>query len=268
MSANNDTISKTILVAVLLCLVCSVIVSGAAVSLKPIQVENKLLDKRKNVLAAAGLLEDGKSVEELFKQVQTRIVNMESGEYATDAEIAELEKAGYKVSNFDQKKLAKDGSFSAKLSGDQDLAQIKRLEKFAAVFLVEKEGKIDRIILPVHGYGLWSTMYGFVALEGDAETIAGLGFYAHGETPGLGGEIDNPAWKALWTGKKLHNTEGAVAIDVIKGKVDKSLPTAINQVDGLSGATLTSRGVGNLMQFWMGEQGFASYLTKLKEQGV
>jgi len=268
MSANNDTISKTILVAVLLCLVCSVIVAGAAVSLKPKQVENKLLDKRKNVLAAAGMLEDGKTVEELFKQVQTRIVNLETGEYASEAEIAALEKAGYQVSNFDQKKLAKDGSFSAKLAGDQDKAQIKRLEKYAAVFLTEKDGQIDRIILPVHGYGLWSTLYGFVALEGDAETIAGLGFYSHAETPGLGGEVDNPAWKALWAGKKVHNANGDVAISVIKGKVDSSLPTAMNQVDGLSGATLTSRGVGNLMQFWMGEQGFAAYLNKLKAQGV
>lgn len=268
MSANNDTIQKTILVAVLLCLVCSIIVSGAAVALKPKQIQNALLDKRKNVLAAAGLLEEGKSVEELFKKVQTRIVNLENGSFATDEEIASLEEAGYKVSNFNQRKLAKDGDFSEKLSGDLDIASIKRLERYAAIFLVEKDGQIDRIILPVHGYGLWSTLYGFVALEGDAETIAGLGFYSHAETPGLGGEVDNPSWKALWQGKKIHDVDGNIAIDVVKGKVNPSSDGAINKVDGLSGATLTSRGVGNLMQFWMGEQGFASFLTKLKEQGA
>ncbi len=268
MSANNDSIQKTILVAVLLCLVCSIIVSGAAVSLKPMQVQNKLEDKRKNILAAAGLLQAGKSIEEQFKQVQTRIVNLEAGAYATESELAELTEAGYPVATFDQRRLAKDGNYSAVLSGKQDPASIKRLEKYAAVFLVEKEGQVDRIILPVHGYGLWSTLYGFVALEGDGETIAGLGFYSHAETPGLGGEVDNPSWKALWIGKKVHSADGAVAIDVVKGKVVAGNAKEMNQVDGLSGATLTSIGVKNLMRFWLGEKGFAGYLAQLKGQGV
>ena len=268
MSAKNDSIQKTIMVAVLLCLVCSIIVAGSAVALKPIQVKNKLEDKKKNILAAAGLLVADKTIDEQFQQVTTRIVNLETGEYATEAELAELAQAGYPVEKFDQKKLSKDPKFSQKLQGSEDMASIKRQENFAAVYLVEKDGAIDRIILPVHGYGLWSTMYGFVALEGNAETISGLGFYAHGETPGLGGEIDNPSWKATWQGKQLYNDEGALAIDVIKGKVDPSSPKAENQVDGLSGATLTSKGVANLMKFWLGEQGFASYLANFKEQGV
>jgi Na+-transporting NADH:ubiquinone oxidoreductase subunit C len=268
MSANNDSIQKTILVAVLLCLVCSIIVSGAAVSLKPMQVKNKLEDKRKNILAAAGLLQEDKSIEEQFKQVTTRIVNLETGAYATSTELAELKAAGYPVETFDQRRLSKDGNYSASLPGNKDIASIKRLEKYAAVFLVEKDGAVDRIILPVHGYGLWSTLYGFVALQSDAETIAGLGFYAHGETPGLGGEVDNPSWKALWIGKKLHDASGAVAISVVKGKVVPGNDKEINQVDGLSGATLTSNGVSNLMRFWLGEQGFAGYLKTLKGQGV
>ncbi|MEY8206033.1 MAG: Na(+)-translocating NADH-quinone reductase subunit C [Bermanella sp.] len=268
MSANNDSIQKTILVAVLLCLVCSIIVSTAAVSLKPLQVQNKLEDKRKNILAAAGLLQAGKSIAEQFEQVTTRIVNLQTGAYATATELAELTAAGYPVASFDQRRLSKDGNYSAALPGKEDPASIKRLEKYAAVFLIEKEGQVDRIILPVHGYGLWSTLYGFVALEGDAETIAGLGFYAHGETPGLGGEVDNPSWKALWVGKKVHDAGGAVAIDVVKGKVVAGNANEINQVDGLSGATLTSVGVRNLMRFWLGERGFAGYLANLKGQGV
>lgn len=267
MSANNDSIQKTILVAVLLCLVCSIIVAGSAVSLKPIQIKNKLEDKKKNILAAAGLLVEGPSIDEQFKQVKTRIVNMQTGAYATETELAELAAGGYPLVGFDQRKLSKDPAFSAKLSGKEDMASIKRLEKYAAVYLVEKDGNLDRIILPVHGYGLWSTLYGFVALEGDAKTIAGLGFYAHAETPGLGGEVDNPSWKALWMGKKVHDTQGNVAIEVMKGKVLAGNPSEINQVDGLSGATLTSNGVTNLMRFWLGKQGFAAYLAGL-EQGV
>lgn len=267
MSANNDSIQKTILVAVLLCLVCSIIVAGSAVSLKPLQIQNKLEDKKKNILAAAGLLVEDKSIAEQFKQVTTRIVNLETGAYATETELAELAASGFPVEGFDQRKLAKDPKFSAKLAGDIDIASIRRQEKFAGVYLIEKDGAVDRIILPVHGYGLWSTLYGFVALEGDAKTIAGLGFYSHAETPGLGGEIDNPSWKAQWIGKKLHDASGAIAIDIVKGKVVAGNPSEINQVDGLSGATLTSIGVENLVRFWLGGNGFAAYLASL-EQGV
>ncbi|WP_396586268.1 Na(+)-translocating NADH-quinone reductase subunit C [Bermanella sp. R86510] len=262
MSAKNDSIKKTITVAVLLCLVCSVIVSGAAVSLKPVQVKNQLLDKKKNILAAAGLLQDGVSVEEQFEQVSTRIVNLKTGEYATQSELEKLAASGYPKARFDQQKLSKDPEFSEKLGSKEDIASIKRQEQYAAVYLVEKEGQVDRIILPVHGYGLWSTLYGFVALEGNAQTIAGLGFYSHAETPGLGGEVDNPKWKSQWQGKKVYDAQGDVAIDVVKGTVDPSNPKSKYQVDGLSGATLTSNGVENLMRYWLGKQGFAAYLDK------
>jgi Na+-transporting NADH:ubiquinone oxidoreductase subunit C len=267
MSANNDSIKKTLLVAILLCLVCSIIVAGSAVILKPLQVKNKLEDKKKNILAAAGLLVEGKSIEEQFKQVTTRIVNLDTGAYASDTELSELAANGFPVETFDQKKLSKNPKFSEKLSGKMDPASIKRKEKFAAVYLAEKDGVVDRIIIPVHGYGLWSTLYGFIALEGDATTVAGLGFFSHTETPGLGGEIDNPSWKALWVGKKVHDASGLVAIDVVKGSVIAGNPNEANQVDGLSGATLTSNGVENLLNYWLGEQGFAAYLTSL-DKGV
>jgi len=264
-SANNDSIQKTLLVAILLCLVCSVIVAGAAVSLKPQQQINKAKDKKENILAAAGILQQGVSIEEQFKQVTTRIVNLEEGRFATDEELAEIKAAGLDPQNFDQRKSSKKAQLSRALSGEEDKASIKRLEKFAAVYMLESDGNINKIILPVHGYGLWSTLYGFIALEGDMETIVGLGFYSHAETPGLGGEVDNPKWKSLWEGKKLHNDKGAVAISVVKGGAEAG---NLNQVDGLSGATLTSRGVNNLVQFWVGDMGFGKLLTQLKQQGA
>jgi Na+-transporting NADH:ubiquinone oxidoreductase subunit C len=122
-------------------------------------------------------------------------------------------------------------------------------------------------VLPVHGYGLWSTMYGFVALKSDLNTVAGLGFYEHGETPGLGGEIDNPRWKGSWPGKKVYQGDD-VALSLIKGTVDTSRAGSEYQVDGLAGATLTSRGVTNMVHFWMGEQGFGPFLTNLKAGGA
>jgi len=264
-ASNNDSIQKTLLVAILLCLFCSIIVAGAAVSLKPLQIANKQLDKNKNILAAAGLLVEGESIEEQFKQITTRIVNLETSAYATEAELAEITAAGFNPEAFDQKKSSKNPKLSAKLDADKDLAQIKRLEKFAAIYTVEKDGVVETMVLPVHGYGLWSTLYGFVALQGDLETIAGLGFYSHTETPGLGGEVDNPSWKAQWIGKKLYNAKGELAIQVVKGK---AAPGDLNSVDGLSGATLTSRGVSNLVNFWLGDDAFGTFLSTAKAGGA
>ncbi|MFT4765241.1 MAG: Na+-transporting NADH:ubiquinone oxidoreductase subunit C [Oleispira sp.] len=265
MASNNDSIQKTLLVAILLCLVCSIIVAGAAVSLKPLQVANKQLDKNKNILAAAGLLVEGESIEEQFKQITTRIVNLETSTYATDAELAEITAAGFNPDAFDQKKSAKDPALSSKLDAEKDIASIRRLEKFAAIYTVEKDGAVETMVLPIHGYGLWSTLYGFVALEGDLETIVGLGFYSHAETPGLGGEVDNPSWKAQWVGKKLYDSQGELAIQVVKGK---AAPGDVNSVDGLSGATLTSRGVSNLVNFWLGDDAFGTFLSTAKAGGA
>ena len=118
--------------------------------------------------------------------------------------------------------------------------------------------------MPVHGYGLWSTLYGFLALEADAKTVVGLGFYEHAETPGLGGEVDNPEWRGKWTGKQVYDQNNEIIIDVIKGSVGADTPKAISKVDGLSGATLTSQGVENMLHFWLSKQGFAKYLNKIR----
>ncbi len=92
-------------------------------------------------------------------------------------------------------------------------------------------------------------------------TVKGLGFYEHGETPGLGGEVDNPKWKEIWEGKKAYTSSGEVGLTVIKGTAP---PDSDYKIDGLSGATLTSKGVDNLVHFWLGEQGYKTFLTKLK----
>lgn len=250
--ANNDTIGRTVGVALALCVVCSIVVSSAAVMLRPAQEANKARDFKRNILQAAGLFEEGVSVEDQFKAVSTKALDFSTGKF-TDA----IEVVGY-----DQQKAAKDPALSTKLSGDVDIAKIGSQEKVGLVYLVEKDGELDKIILPIKGYGLWSTLYGFMALEADANTVVGLGFYQHGETPGLGGEVDNPNWKALWVGKEVYGESGDVAITITKGPAPAG---DINKVDGLSGATLTSRGVHNLIRFWMGEQGYASFLSNLKK---
>lgn len=255
--ANNDTIKKTLMVAVSLCVVCSVIVSGAAVLLKDAQVENALLDRNRNILAAAGMLQEGVPVAEQFAQVQPRLVDLRTGEFSE----------AYDPQEFDQRRAAKDPGLSMGLSSEEDIAKIGRRENFAVVYVVQDGGELDKVILPVHGYGLWSTLYGFVALERDGNTVAGLGFYEHGETPGLGGEVDNPRWKAFWPGKSVYRGD-EVALGLVKGAVDPSSSNAPYQVDGLAGATLTARGVTNLIHFWMGEDGFGPFLSNLKSGGA
>ena len=131
-------------------------------------------------------------------------------------------------------------------------------------YIVETDGELDTLVLPVRGYGLWSTLYGFLALQEDLNTVAGLGFYQHGETPGLGGEVDNPKWRSLWEGKKLYNEDGELAIQIVKGGVDPQSPNAKYRVDALAGATLTSNGVNNLLHFWLGENGFGPFIANLR----
>ena len=252
---HNDTIRKTLLVAALLSIVCSVIVSSAAVVLRANQQRNKALDKKTNILEVAGLLEEGKSVEELFGRFEARIVDLETGEFKDDIS----------AENFDQRKAAKEPDLSVEIEKEADLAGIKRRSKLALVYLErDSEGQLQQLIIPVHGKGLWSTMYGFLALDADLRTIRGFGFYEHGETPGLGGEVDNPLWKSQWLGKLAFDEAWQTQITVLKGKVNPNSPTAQYQVDGLSGATITARGVRDLLKYWLGKDGFGPFLVRMR----
>ena len=264
--SNKESTNKTILVAFLLCLACSIVVAGSVVLLKPIQEVNKALNLKVNILAAAGLLpesNDAAAIEAAFSKIEARIVDLDSGEYVEPEVVGRKEALAY-----DQRKASKDPKLSSPLSGADDIASIKRRVKYAKVYLVKNEGQLETIILPISGYGLWSTLHGFVALEPDVNTIVGLGFYEHAETPGLGGEVDNPRWKSSWTGKKLFDLSSSddPKIKLLKGSVDPASKNAEYEVDGLAGATLTSRGVTNLIQFWTGEHGFQQYLNRLRKE--
>ena len=257
LSLPNDSTKKTIIIATLLCLVCSILVSASAVLLKPLQVSNKKADIKRNILAVADLKTNGQNIEELFKQFEMKIVDLETGKYVDDIDPA----------NFDQRKASADPLQSINISGDQDIAGIGHRSKYAKVYLLKEGDKTKQIVLPVHGYGLWSTLYGFLSLESDGNTIKGLKFYEHAETPGLGGEVDNPKWQAQWVGKKIFDDKGDLRFEVVRGQVVSGVSGAEYQVDGLSGATLTSKGVSNMVNFWLGDGGFGPYLNKFHSEG-
>ena len=257
----NDSSLKTFMVASLLCLVCSVLVSTAAVQLKSRQVRNQRLDRQKNILLAGGLLAPGPVNEEqvarLFGQVESQLIDLETGEVAVHQDLQLLKL-------YDAEKAAKDPVHSHTIAGEQDLAKLKRRAKWGWVYLVRDDrGHIDVIIVPIKGKGLWSTIYGFLALERDGRVVRGIGIYRHGETPGLGGEIDNPAWQASWEGKQVSNERGEPVLQVLKGAVVAGSALANRQIDGLSGATITSRGMENMVRYWVGSDGYGKFLSHL-----
>lgn len=257
----KESTARTLTVAFVLCVACSLLVAVPTVALKPLQSEQKLLDKQKAVLSAAQLVESTagkKEIQDDFSKLDVRLVNLETGEF--------VEGDG-RLYNLSAELKGKESSRA--LSSQEDIASIKRLEKIAPVYLKrDADGKLETLVIPVRGYGLWSTLYGFMALKGDAKTVVGLGFYQHAETPGLGGEVDNPKWKSLWPGKQVFDDNGNVVITVIKGNVVAADPAAVNKVDGLAGATLTARGVDSLVKFWLSDRGFGPFLKRVREQGV
>ncbi len=261
---DKEGLKNVLFVAIGVCLVCSVVVSTTAVVLKPMRLANQELDQKQNILRAAGLLPsdaltdaDGRSVDEIFQEFEVRAVDLDSGEFVDDVDVAA----------YDPIKASKDPALSIVLTKDQDIATIKRRENVSLVYLKRLDGEIDKVVIPVRGYGLWGTLLGYLAFEGDLTTIAGLGFYFHKETPGLGGEVDNPRWKDLWPGVTAFSSEGEPAVKLVKTRSAAGSPASAHEVDALSGATLTTKGIENLVRFWTGEHGFGPVLANLKTTG-
>ncbi len=260
---SNDSTKKMIIVAVGVCLVCSVFVSTAAVSLHGRQEQNKKLDKIENILIAGDLAADKGDVQQIFKEkIDIGLVDLQTGEFLSEDQYNEK----LNPNTFDIKEMADNEEYGLSIPPDKDIAHILRMPKYMPVYMLKNGDEVQKYILPIYGKGLWSTMYGFLALASDLETIEGITFYEHGETPGLGGEVDNPRWKALWKGKKVFDESGKVKLTVIKGRVDPSSPDARYKVDGLSGATLTTRGLDAMTKFWLGENGYGPFIQHCKSQ--
>ncbi|EGQ9163046.1 Na(+)-translocating NADH-quinone reductase subunit C [Vibrio parahaemolyticus] len=260
MASNNDSIKKTLGVVIGLSLVCSIIVSTAAVGLRDKQKANAVLDKQSKIVEVAGIEANGKKVPELYAEyIEPRLVDFATGEFVEEAA------DGSKAANYDQRKAAKDNATSIKLTVEQDKAKIIRRANTGIVYLVKNGDDVSKVIIPVHGNGLWSMMYAFVAVETDGNTVSGITYYEQGETPGLGGEVENPSWRAQWVGKKLFDENHKPAIKVVKGGAPAG---SEHGVDGLSGATLTGNGVQGTFDFWLGDMGFGPFLAKVRDGGL
>ena len=254
---HKDSKAFTLLFAAAVCGVCSIFVAGSAVSLRERQEENKLLDRQTKVLTVAGLISEGQVVErevvpQLFEaNIVPVVIELQSGEILPDVD----------VTTFDPVIEARETSSSRLAPPNQ--AQVFRIPNRAMLYHVIEDGEIKSLVLPVEGKGLWSTLYGFLALSADTSTVEGLIFYQHLETPGLGGEVDNPSWRSKWPGQLVYNENWEPVIEVTKNA------SGVHEIDALSGATITSNGVTYLLHFWLGEHGFGPYLDQYRaERGI
>lgn len=257
-----DTTKGTFLVAIVLCLVCSLLVSVAAVGLRPLQKRNQVLEVRRNVLKAAGVWQEdftSEDVDREFASIEPILVNLpRSGQPGQPGTISDA----FDVAAYDSRRAANDPALQVRIPEAIDSAGIKRREPVARVYLVRNDdGAVEQIVLPIYGKGLWSTLYGFLALDADTRTVRGITFYEHAETPGLGGEVDNENWQAQWSGRVALGDDDQPQINVVKGAAD---PAENNQIDGLSGATITSNGVEGLVNYWLGEDAFGPFLQRFR----
>ena len=261
----RDSVQNTFKVAILLCLVCSVIVSSLAVGLRSTQLEQKQTFRQQNILTAAGLwnaeADSAADAKRLFESsIKAVVVDLETNKETNKFEVGDP--------RIDPKAATSDASMHTLVTelgdGVRDIASLRRREHYATIYEVRNGGELQTLVIPIRGYGLWSTLWGFIALDvsaadkgPEAITVKGLSYYQHGETPGLGGEVENPLWKAKWPGKKIFDADWNVEVEVSK------TATTDYQVDAISGATITSNGVTAMLQFWLGEYGFGPYLKRI-----
>ena len=253
----NDSALKAVLVLLLVCLFASILVAGSAVLLKPLQVANEeraRLVRLEDIVA--GLTPSSRPAGPGGEvALEARVIDLASGRHAKALDAA----------TFDPRRAEKDPDLSIALPPERDPAQIGRRARHAVVYLHYREGRLALIVLPVHGQGFGSTLYGYLGLSGDTREVVGLTFYQHGETPGLGALIDDPAWLEQWRGKRVWDDLGEPALAVATGASEPGSPETEHQVEGLTGATWTSRGVTNLLRFWLGDDGYGPFLRRVRE---
>ena len=234
------------IIPLIACVACAVVVSVTAVTVRPEQNLNVENEKKLKILAAAGIATD--EVEKEFSKIKTLYVDFKSNQLV---EVTE---------NYDHIKASSNVAQSSLVPKEQDIAILKRRENVAPIYVwYSEQNQIQKIVLPIRGYGLWGTLYGYLSLDADLNTVKGIEYYDHKETPGLGGEVDNPVWKSDWNGKKVYDSSGNVVLYVTKGP-----STEEYEIDGISGATLTSNGVSNMIKYWLGENGYGPVLEMLR----
>jgi len=258
---SKDSPQRAVLVVLLTAVVCSSLVSAAVVVLRPIQLENQMLERSRNIMQLTGLLPPDRvigddEILDLYKSIDLRIINIDAASYDS----------GIDPGTFNQRRAQNDPELSVAIPTARDQARLGRRSRYALVYLVWNEDRLDRVILPVHGSGMWSMLYGYIALEPDLNTIAGMTFYEQNETPGLGDQITHDYWLEKWTGRQVYDDQGNPRFRISEGTVEPGSANAEFEVDALTGATVTANAVTALVHYWFGPHGYQPFLLALREQ--
>jgi Na+-transporting NADH:ubiquinone oxidoreductase subunit C len=256
---NTDKPGTALLIVILVAFACSVLVGVSTVGLRPLQERNALIERSRNIVALSGLVDpsvslSGEEILEAVAQMDVRVLNIDTGEFDDTIDPEE----------FNPRSAALDSEFGVAIPQDQDLAQLGRRSRFEIVYLAYKDDEIHRVILPIVGQGMWSTLYGYIALENDFSTIAAATFYEQAETAGIGDRIADPGWLEVWPGRTLFGNDGAYRFRIAAGPVDPGSAAAAHEVDGISGATVTATAVSRLVQYWFGPHGYEPFLENLR----
>jgi Na+-transporting NADH:ubiquinone oxidoreductase subunit C len=248
------------MVVLLTAVLCSSIVSAAVVLLRPIQLNNMMLERSRNIMQLTGLLEEGEQLPdeqmlELYTDLDRRIVHIDGADFDDSLD----------PDTFDKRRAVNDPDLGTPVPTDLDVANLGRRSRYAPVYMVWSEDGLERIILPVRGAGMWSMLYGYISLESDLNTIAGMTFYEQQETPGLGDQITHEHWLEQWHGRRIYNEQGETWFRVSEGQVEKDSEAASHQVDALTGATITGNSVTALIRYWFGPHGYGAFLDHLHD---
>ena len=250
----NDRL-RVFAVAITVALTCAIVVSVSSVLLRPYQEAHLEAERQARMDAMLDALPGMREIMEEagVDSLSTRIVDLETGTFQPDIDPA----------TFDQQAAANDPDQSVAIPAGADAAGLGSRARHAPVHFLDRDGELLLVVLPVSGTGYQSTIRAMLALEADLNTIAALTILEQGETPGLGSRIEDPAWLAQWPGKEIAGEDGQIEISVIRGEA-----SGPHEVDGLTGATQTSSGVGNMLRYWMGDHGFGPFLDRLAEEGL
>ena len=248
---------QAFLVVFAVAVVCAALVSASVVLLRPIQLQNAMLEQSRNVMQLTGLLEDGVPDDEtllaLFRSLDARVVDIDAGTFDDTMD----------PYGFNQRRAASREESSTAVPAEYDVARLGRRSQHAVVYLVWQGDELDRIILPIRGAGMWSMIFGFIALEADLNTLAAATFYEQGETPGLGDRITHADWLSQWVGRRVYDAQGEPAFGIGPGRIEAGSSAAVHRVDALSGATVTADAVAAMMHYWLGPHGFQPLLRNL-----
>lgn len=244
----NESRTKTVLVAFLVSAVCAALVSGATVVLRPIQAANRAAEEQARIEALVqGIPGMAALLEQSGGALSTVVIDLETGRAARDVTPQTLDAT-----------LNDPANWSA-IEAGQDLAGLGQRPDFAQIFLLRDDDQVSLALLPMSGRGYGGRIDALLAIRGDTNTIAGIAITGHSETPGLGGRIEEASWQAGFPGTELRDESGEMRFRVARGPA-----SGVHEVDGITGATRTGRGVTHMVRFWLGPAGYGPLLQAIR----